>query len=645
MQPEELKRLLEYHDNLYYNQDSPEISDAEYDSLRERYKELTGEYHDKDHVPGEAIKSRIPHETKILSLDKAQIGDIDDLRKRIKELLPVIIEPKFDGLTVVRYPHIALTRGNGELGEDVTEKCMVVPGFKNLKPKLYPLRMEVLMLRSEFKRINEERIAQGLTPYENCRNAAAGMLRRDDVETVQGLKAFIYDEIGSIASHSKVLEKLNDEYYDMVTPYKRFTDVDLAIEYIQNFDREELDYDIDGLVVKSDQPNSMIKFGVTGHHPKNAFAVKFEAKGEWTEILDVEWQVGRNNITPVAILNPVKIDGSTITRCTLHNFAQMHAIGLDHILYDNYHRTKVYVIKANDVIPRITKVEDWVDPEWIKLKGYKSETEALIDSYGSILLAPTACPECGVPTEFSNDILKCVNPECRGKLLNRITHMASRDALDIVGLSEETAKKILEKYPDIEHPAQVLGLTIEQILELPGFAKRSAEKLYEAIQKSRTATIDKVVYAAGMPLIGRSVSKDICSCFDLPQLVTLVTNKTISALKDIDGVGQEIAKSFIDNWVMVIPFGDYMLDILEMPKKEVKKVDKVLSICVTGSFEGVNREHFQKLIEEAGHKFAKSVSKKTDYLLAGEKAGSKLTKANELGIPVITTEKELLEII
>lgn len=643
--PIELREYLEKLDNAYYNEDNPLVSDEEYDALREKYKELTGEYHDKDYVPGEAVKSRIPHETKILSLDKAQIGDVDDLRKRIKELLPVIIEPKFDGLTVVRYPNIALTRGNGELGEDVTEKCMVVPGFKSLKPTTYPLRMEVLMLRSEFKRINEERIAKGLTPYENCRNTAAGMLRRDDVETVQGLKAFIYDEIGSLASHSKVLEKLEKLYPGMITPYKRFTDVDSAIEYIQNFNREELDYDIDGLVVKSDQPNSMIKFGVTGHHPKNAFAVKFEAKGEWTEILDIEWQVGRNNITPVAILKPVKIDGSTISRCTLHNFANMHAIGLNHILYDNYHRTKVYVIKANDVIPRITKVKNWVDPEWVKLKGYESEEVALMDAYGSILLAPSACPECGVGTEFSNDILKCVNPECRGKLLNRITHMASRDALDIVGLSEETAKKIMDTYPEIIHPAEVLALTEEQILELPGFAKKSASNLYNAIQKSRTATIDKVIYAAGMPLIGKSVSKDICSCFDTEQLVTLVVNKTISALKDIDGVGEEIAKSFIDNWYMVIPFGDYMNDILEMPKKEVKKVDKKLSICVTGSFEGVNREHFQKLIEDAGHKFAKSVSKKTDFLLAGQKAGSKLAKANELGIPVITTEEELLEII
>lgn len=642
---EELKKLLEYHDDLYYNQDSPEISDQEYDALRERYKELTGEYHDKDYVPGKAIKTRISHESPILSLDKAQITDLEDLRNRIKELLPVVIEPKFDGLTVVKYPKLALTRGNGKVGEDVTEKCMQIDGFEQLTPKLYPLRMEVLMPHSEFKKINEKRKEQSLDLYENCRNAAAGMLRRDDIESIQGLKAYIYDEIGSMKSHSKVLEELNKKYPNMITPYKRFEDVDSAIEYIQNFNREELDFDIDGLVVKSDQPNSLIKFGTTGHHPKNAFAVKFEAKGEWTEIIDIEWQVGRNNITPVAILNPVKIDGSTITRCTLHNFTQMHAIGLDHIYDEEHYKTKVYVIKANDVIPRIIKVKDWVNPEWVKLKGYKSEEEAFKDRYGSILLAPTTCPECGQTTEFKNDILKCVNPECKGKLLNRIIHMASRDALDIIGLSEETAKKILNEYPGIEHPSQILNLTEEEILKLPGFATRSAEKLYNAIQTSRTATLDKVLYAAGLPLIGSSVSKDICSKYSIEGIVDLIGRKAISELTELEGIGKEIANSLIDNWYMVTPFGDYMIDILETPKKENKTIDKQLSICVTGSFDGVNRDYFQAIIEEAGHKFAKSVSKKTDVLLAGQKAGSKLSKAQELGIKIITTEEELRSVI
>ncbi|MGL5507882.1 MAG: BRCT domain-containing protein, partial [Paraclostridium sp.] len=437
---------------------------------------------------------------------------------------------------------------------------------------------------------------------------------------------------------------------NMVTPYQRFTTVDSAMEFIENFDREELDYDIDGLVVKSDQSNSLIKFGTTGHHPKNAFAIKFEAKGDWTKIIDIDWQVGRFSITPVAILEPVDIDGSTITRCTLHNYTQMEALGLTSIGSDYYHKTLVHVIKANDVIPKIIGTKLWIDEDWVKEK-YNNDEKKIEEYmkypsfYNTILIPPSACPECGVATEFTNGILKCINPECKGKLLNRITHMANREALDIVGLSEETAAKIIEAFPEIDHPAQVLCLTEEQIITLPGFAKKSAENLYNSIQKSCTATIDRVIYAAGMPLVGNNVSKDICDRFSIAELIANIDMNS-KELLEIPGVGQKIVDSLFTNWnTMLTPFGDYMHEILEVPKKETKEVEKQLAICVTGSFEGVNRDYFKNLIEKAGHKFAKSLSKNTDYLLAGEKAGSKLANAKTLGVTVITTEKELLEII
>lgn len=647
---EKLKELLSYHDNLYYNQDDPEISDQEYDALREEYKNLTGEYHDKDFVPGEAVKSRIKHKTIIYSLDKAQINDKDGIRKRIKELLPVVIQPKYDGLTIVRYPQNALTRGNGEFGEDVTEKFVQIKEFASILPEKRPLRMEVLMKHKDFVEINEKRDEQGLKLYQNCRNAAAGMLRNDDLSVIQGLTAYIYEEIGNSKSQSAMLDSLKEQYGDLITPYWRFDNVDDAMEFIENFDRETLDFDIDGLVVKSDQSNSLIKFGVTRHHPKNAFAIKFEAKGAWTELLDVEWQVGRFDITPVAILKPIEIDGSVISKCTLHNYNIMEGLGLTSILYDKYHRTLVHVIKANDVIPKITGVKEWIDEQWLneRYNGNEELIEAhkkLPAAYMKLLIPPSACPECLQPTELTDKgVVKCNNPECKGKLLKRITHMAGRDALDIVDLSEETAKKILEAYPEIDHPAQVLGLTVENIIKLPGYAKRSSEKLYDSIQKARTAPIDRVMYAAGMPLVGRTVSKEICNTFNIEELVANIDIKS-GKIGELPGIGEKIEQSLYDNWDgMVTPFGEWMNEILEVPKKEIKQVDKQLSICVTGTLEHP-RDYYQKIIEDAGHKFAKSVSKKTDYLLAGDKAGSKLTKANELGVPVIETEEELRDVL
>lgn len=647
---ENLKEQLMYHDDRYYNQDDPEISDEEYDALRERYKELTGEYHDKDFVPGEAIKNRVPHTTPMLSLDKAQITDEDDLRKRIKPLLPIIIEPKYDGLTIVRYPDKALTRGNGIVGEDVTPKFDMIPGLDIIKPARRPIRMEVVMTHDEFERINKERAEKNLKLYQNCRNAAAGMLRNDDTSKIQGLTAYIYEEIGNTKRHSSMLEDLKKTYGDLITPYWRFDTVDKAIEFIKNFNRDELNFDIDGLVIKSDQPNSLLKFGVTKHHPKNAFAIKFEAKGAWTEIIDVVWQVGRENITPVAILNPVWIDGSEISRCTLHNYSQMEALGLTSIDCDKYHKTLVYVIKANDVIPKITKIKRWIDEDWLQEK-FNGDVEKIEqhkkfpNCYATLLIPPSACPECLEPTEFTDSgIVKCNNPECRGKLLNRILHMSKRDALDIVGLSEETAKKIMDKYPSISHPVHIFELTKDNIKELPGFAERSAQKLYDSIQASSTAYIDRVIYAAGMPLIGDTVSRDICNTYTIEEIADIAATLDKDKLIAIPGIGKEIAESFVSNWHMVVPFGDYMT-INPVPVKEIKQVDKQLSICVTGSFEGVNREYFKDIIEEAGHKFAKSVSKKTDYLLAGEKAGTKLTKAKELNIPVLTTEQELRDVL
>jgi DNA ligase (NAD+) len=633
MDAKELKRILNYHDNLYYNQDAPEISDEEYDALKAKYIELTGEEY--DYVPGTAMFSKYEHPYPILSLDKVQITDDITLRKEVERLLPVVIQPKFDGLTLVTYKDAISTRGNGHIGENVLNNASTIKGIKKLMELVLPVRGEALIKRSVFNEINKVRESKGLDLFKNPRNAAAGMLRNKSVSKVEGLTFFAYDLLGNSKSVTNQLNLIDEKCaYDVhVTPSWRFEDADKAIEFIKNFDREALDYDIDGLVVKSDAFDSLNKFGMTGHHPKNAFAVKFVSKGAWTEIKDVTWQVGRTgSITPVAELEPVEIDGSVISRCTLHNMGIIRALDLSIIAMDLNHKTFVKVIKANDVIPRIVEV---------KIETYNGDDPS--SYYGKFIHPPKECPSCGNPTQMENDMLKCDSLECPAKLLGRVTHMAKRDALDIVGMSEETAKKIIDMY-EITEPSDIFCLTQEQLEELPGFAKKSAEKLYKAIQKARTNTLDKVMYAAGLPLIGRSVSKDVCSKYTMEELFTICLKSDIDKLTSIEGIGKEIAQSLIINYNMIAEMALAMIEIKELPKKKTVNKDSVLTICITGTLEQP-RDYYKAIIEEAGHKVSGSVSKKTDYLLAGEKAGSKLDKATELGVKIITTEEELMKIL
>lgn len=296
MNANEIKKLLDYHDNLYYNQDSPEISDFEYDALKARYLELTG-LEEYDYVPGEASETSVKyqHTTNISSLDKCQITEVDELKSHIHRLWPVTIQPKMDGLTLVSYPsgeHV--TRGNGEIGEVVTLKVTNVDGIGEFSNVQVPIRSEVVMLKSEFNKLNEEKIKNGEKPFDNTRNAAAGMLRQLDINKVKGLKAFAYNIIRTEESNdsSNQIMSLQMLGWNTVDNFKPETEEE-ALDYILTYEdkyRDSLDYDIDGLVIKHDGSK---KFGFTRHHPNGAIAVKFEAQGEWTTLKSVTWQVGK----------------------------------------------------------------------------------------------------------------------------------------------------------------------------------------------------------------------------------------------------------------------------------------------------------------------------------------------------------------
>lgn len=663
-----LEALLKYHDDRYYNQDSPEISDAQYDALKNSYVELYGEY---NYVPGEASDKlkKYEHTTNVSSLDKVQITDVETLKAHIHRLWPIIIQPKMDGLTVVTYPDEDVTRGNGSIGEIITDKMKFVEGTGNRIG--FPVRSEVVMLKSEFNKINEERIANGEEPFKNTRNAAAGMLRQLDPSKVKGLKAFAYNIIYE--------EEQNDSYgqilslrtwnWNTVDTYWPETE-EQALNYILNYEdeyRDSLDYDIDGLVIKHNGGKS---FGYTGHHPKGAVAIKFEAKGEWTTINRIVWQVGRTGkITPVAEFEPIDLEGSTISRATLHNYGIIETLGLTEILYQGKYDpiTQIKVIKANDVIPAVIEVR---------------QPKIGSNIYSQMIHEPKECPVCRGEVEKINDQLFCTNPNCESKILGRLVHLAQKDAFNIEGLSEETSKKLIAKYRSIlnitlnqmditiecgeevdeeyeaienklnnMHPSFIYELTLEDIKTLPGFADKSANKLYNEIRNSLTIPFDKFLYGCGIPLIGRSISKDIAEFYyDKPGSsefygFLLDYNNKFKLLRQMHGIGNEMINSLLENLEsMLDPFGYYDFNITDVVPK--KKATNQLTFVITGEFD-IPRKEIKAMIEDAGHKVSGSVSGKTDYLLAapGEEGTTKYKKAQSINTPIINSIDELKEII
>lgn len=605
---EEQKKLLEQFDDAYYNEDDPIITDALYDICKDIYLKAAG-LEEYTHVPGEASAklNKFTHSHPIRSLSK--VNTEDALRAELIRLAPGVIEPKFDGLTIVLYPTVdAVTRGNGTIGEIVTEAVKKIPGLNCVHSK-YSIRMEAIIDIVSFNAINRKREKLGLEPHKNPRNAVAGMLRNKDVSKVEGVSYYAYNLVGDTRTEVEQLTELEQCGFN-TTPYFEFNkdNIEETVRTIMDFDRESLGYEIDGLVIKSNIPNAAAVFGETGHHPKNMCAYKFPSKGAWTTLLNVVWQIGREKVTPVAIVAPIEIGGVTIERVTLHNIGCMNSLGLSK-------GCEVYVIRSNEVIPDI-----------MESRGYDPSKK---------FEAPLICEECGSTLYKEEDQHFCTNPGCKGKLLNAICHIAKRDALDIEGLSKETAAKMVKA--GVEHPFEIFGLSKSQIEQLPGFAVRSAEKLYNAIQGSRKAELKRFIYALGIMSVGRSVSEDIATTLGSYEAVFEDIVKGCPRISKIEGIGPVVIDALKKN----IDLFARLRAWVEPTETQMKKVvDKVLTIVITGTLEHP-RSYYENIIKAAGHKVSGSVSKKTDSILAGEEAGSKLTKAEELGIRIIKSEKEL----
>lgn len=646
MNQQDFLKLLKKYEEAYYSGESL-ISDEEYDALKDQYVNLYGEY---EHVPQEGNTGfkRVKHLYPLKSLDKIQLNDKAKLRKELERLWPVVIQPKFDGLSIEIQPDMKfITRGNGEEGDDVTSQCMQIQDIDLIGTAFDEgagsLRAEIIMTHTAFRELNEERIRNNETPFSNCRNAASGMLRNLDLNKIKGLTVMIYEDLSSTAKQSDIIHDLTlnigeddlemSEDYIRITPVFEPADIDAAIDFLDNLEsyRKLIDYDIDGWVVKSNIENSLEHFGgYTGHHPKNAFAVKGEAKGDWTRIKSITWQVGKENITPVAELEPIEIDGSTISRATLHNVSFLKAIELNRIGSINA-ETLVKVVKANDVIPRILEVKHIIrgkDPICLEVEP------------------PEGCPVCNGDTSIKesdsdSEILYCTNDDCGAKLQAKAEQMASRAALDITGLSQGTITKILDTYNITSHE-EILLISKKEILKLEGFAEKSAENLYNAIQKAiKSQPINKVMYASAIPLIGESTAKDICKAYTIDELSDILAKGDKDAVKDlckIKGIGKETAQSLVKHKER---FRAMFITINEVTDIAIKNNDsdkEQYTFCITGQ-----REPFKSMIESAGHKLSSSVSKKTKALIdsSGDLTTSKAKKALELGIPIIKTVEEL----
>lgn len=615
-----LKEYLQELDNAYYNKGEALVSDAEYDSLKTQYLKSINQ-NEYNYVPGEATSnSKVAHKYPVLSLDKVQMNDTETLRKRLTEIFPVVIQPKFDGLTGVYYgdEDIYVSRGNGKIGDDITIK--VKAGVKGLGERQdYIVRGEILMLKSEFESINKERIVKGEEPFKNPRNATAGMLRNDDLSKIKGLYFYAYNILadeGDIPFEEE-MQILKENGW--ITPINYIPEtVDDAIEYLTSFNRNSLDYEIDGLVAKHIGNK---KFGFTAHHPKNSIAIKSEQTGVWSVLESVEWSTGKTGIVaPVANIKPVDILGSTVSRVTLHNIDYINSFSLAI-------GKEIRVIKANEIIPRI-----------IESKGEGVET----------IRVPDICPSCGSKTEFENNILYCKNPECEAQLSNKIINLASREGLNIEGLSEATVEKMID-YAKKNNVKLKLTLPfvfqLKDILKLEGFKDKSATKLYNNIQKAKNPELKNYIYATNIPLLGKSTSEDIANT--LLTLDNLVEDckECFKKTSRIKGIGKELINNLNIYGSAILQEFD---EVNIVPKSVAKKkiAENQLTIVITGSFD-IPRKEIEKIIKDAGHKTSGSVSAKTSILLAseGEESSSKYKKAVSLNTKIINSLDELKKIL
>ena len=654
--------ILKYNQYYYTNNESL-ISDVEYDNLIKELKELEEQYPQFKNVesPTEKVGAtnlreskfqKITHKKPMLSLSNTyNEGEIGDFIERVRKLIPedkelkYALELKLDGLSIsVQYEKGKLvrgvTRGDGAIGEDVTENIMEIATIPHelSEPLDLEVRGEIVLPLSNFLKLNERRMEAGEEVFANPRNAASGTLRQIDSSIIKerGLDSYFYflvdaDKYG-VKTHSesiKFLEKLGFKTTGVCEVLESASKLKKRIDYWEK-EKENLDYETDGMVIKVDELELWNILGNTTKSPRWAIAYKFPAKQVTTTMLGVTWQVGRTGkVTPVAELEEVLLSGSKVKRASLHNF---HEIERKDIRIGD----KVFIEKAAEIIPQVVK----------SIKEFRDGSEIQI-------VEPTECPVCQSPVarEEGQVDIKCTNPNCPGKIKGRIEYFVSRDAMNISGFGSKMVEKMLE-LGFIKNAGDIYNLKSheEELVKIEKMGKRSVEKLLESIEESKKRDYSKVLYALGIPFIGKYSGKLLANA---SRNIDKLMNMSIEELIEIDGVGDKGAKAVydffrdIENLQLIEVLRGYGLQFAQEVKEEQSSEERIFegkTFLFTGTLKNFKREEIKEEIEKLGGKNLSAVSKNLDYLIIGEKAGSKLKKAQELGTVKILTEDEFLEI-
>lgn len=650
----ELRKQIAYHSDRYYNQDEPEISDYDFDMMMKELKQLEKEHPElvtsdspTQQVGGAAKRTAgvlVRHNVPMLSLQdvfskEEIINFVEQMREQLDEP-EFVVEYKIDGLSMVlRYENgelvLAETRGDGiNFGEDVTANAKVIRDVKKKlkdKPEYLEIRGEVYMKNAAFQRVNEQQELLGKKPFANPRNCAAGTLRQLDsaVTKARELSLFIFniqDTRGiQFETHTQGYEYLKKQGIAVIDDYKICRSADEVWEAITAIgeNRGSLGYDIDGAVVKLNRYEDREKLGATSKVPRWAIAYKYPPEEKETTLLDIELSVGRTGrITPTAVFEPVRLCGTSVSRATLHNqdFMDELDIGIG---------DTIVVYKSGEIIPKVKEVKkDKRKPEWKRF------------------ILPEVCPACGAKTEREKDTadIKCTSPNCPAQLERHIINFVGRDAMDIKGFGTVYIEELV-RMGYIKDVADIFRLK-EYRDELIGQGiigkEKNTDKLLEAIEKAKENDAYKLLTGLGIPNVGKAAAKAIMRQFKTMENLQNASIDELTAVNDIGEISAECIRSFFgkeENQDMIRRLNEYGVT---MQSKELEVVDSVLqgkTVVVTGTLPTLGRKEAAELIEKYGGKVSGSVSKKTDYVLAGENAGSKLTKARELGVSVITEEQ------
>jgi DNA ligase (NAD+) len=651
-----LREKIRHHEYLYYVLDNPELSDLDFDKLMQQLKALEAEHPSfitpdspTQRVGGKPREGfvKVAHSSPMLSLDNTYNEDeLRDWERRVHELsgrndVDYVCELKLDGMSLALIYEDGklvrgVTRGDGSVGEDVTLNIRTVRSIplsipkEKLKkagmPPDFEVRGELLMPTASFKKINEERERAGLPTFANPRNFTAGTVRQLDasITAERRMDYFPYILLQNgrtyFDKHSKTLSALDTAGFKVNPNHRLVHAMDEVWSFIERWEekRDSLPYEIDGIVVKVDRTGLQDELGFTGKAPRWAIAYKYAARAGITQLESVRWQVGRTGkLTPVAELVPVAIGGTTVRNATLHNVDEIERLG---IKIGDW----VQVERGGDVIPKVAKVIDDDAKKYPRGKG--------------LIEVPEKCPVCGtkvVRTEGEVDY-RCVNANCPAKLLGTILHFASRGVMNIDGMGEALVTQLTASGL-VKNVADIYRLTKKDLLGLDRFADKSAQNILDEIENSKKLPLERVIYGLGIRMVGERTAQFLAEHFGSMEALSTAS---VEELQDVNEVGPRIAESIVEffsnaaNRKLVDRLGEAGLTFKGKKKERGTKLAGK-TFVLTGTLAHFTRDEAKKMIEDAGGKVTGSVSKKTDYVVAGADAGSKLDEAKELGVAVI----------